>query len=441
MRSTTRVAVLAAVLVVGLSACSSGNGSSGSDESDGSDRAGAAATDAGSPTSVGPATTLPPAATETTTTGIGGETTAAPATTVVVTTTAPPVPLTDVAVALTSVTDLDRPIVLAPRSGDDAFYIGERGGVVRAVSDERGDVVLDISDRTTTESERGLLGLAFSPDGTRLYVSSTDTAGNSLLEEYLVDADGVADVTTRRTVLTVDQPYRNHNGGNIAFGPDGYLYYGLGDGGSGGDPERRSLDVSTPLGKLLRIDPTTPSDDVGYTVPADNPMIGVDGARPEIWSTGLRNPWRFSFDATTGDLWIGDVGQGSWEEVDLATAASGGGRGVSFGWSAYEGTHRFNDDQPVDGHVPPVLEYPHGPECSITGGFVYRGTSIPGLVGAYVYGDYCSGRIWAVRVADGAVTEQAEVGSVDNLVSFGEDAARELYALSLDGPVLRFDPA
>jgi glucose/arabinose dehydrogenase len=195
------------------------------------------------------------------------------------------------------------------------------------------------------------------------------------------------------------------------------------------------------LGKLLRIDPMTPSGDLGYTVPADNPLVGVDDARPEIWSSGLRNPWRFSFDAASGDLWIGDVGQGEWEEIDLAVAAAGAGRGISFGWSAYEGTHRFNDDQPADGHMAPLLEYPHGPGCSVTGGYVYRGTRLPGLVGAYVYGDYCSGQIWAVRVVDGAVTEEAEIGNVDSLVSFGEDITGELYALSLDGAVLRFDPA
>ena len=168
------------------------------------------------------------------------------------------------------------------------FYIGERRGVVYAVSDERGDVVLDISDRTTTDRERGLLGLAFSPDGRRLYVSSTDGNGDSVIEEYLVDSDGVADVETRRTVITVEQPFGNHNGGQITFGPDGYLYYGLGDGGSGGDPDRLALDPSTLLGKLLRIDPMTPSGDLGYTIPATTRWSAA-GARPEIWSSGLRN--------------------------------------------------------------------------------------------------------------------------------------------------------
>lgn len=377
-------------------------------------------------------------------TGSTSPTTSAPATTAstaaLTTTLAPAVPLGDASVTLTEILELDQPVALAGRS-DGRLYIAERPGVVRLIDDESNEVVLDISDRTEAGGERGLLGLALSPDEAQLYVSSTDLDGNSILEEYGLDADGLADAGTRRVVLQIDQPYGNHNGGHITFGPDGYLYVGMGDGGSGGDPERRALNGSTLLGKLLRIDPATPSGELGYTVPADNPFVAVEGVRPEIWSSGLRNPWRFSFDSRTGDLWIGDVGQNSLEEVDLAPAADGGGRSVSFGWSAYEGTARYNEDQPAEGHQPPVHEYRHGDDgCSIVGGFVARSARLPALDGAYVFGDYCSGRIWAIRVDAGAVTEQVQLATVDTLVSFGEDAAGDLYALSLDGSVLRFDP-
>ena len=197
-------------------------------------------------------------------------------------------------------------------------------------------------------------------------------------------------------MLTIDQPYGNHNGGNVTIGPDGMLYIGMGDGGSGGDPERRALNVTSMLGKILRIDPT-PSAGAPYTVPPDNPFVGVDGARPEIWSVGVRNPWRMSFDPATGDLWFGDVGQGAIEEIDVAWAADGAGRGINFGWSAFEGSSRFNEDQPPDGATPPIYEYEHGEAgCSVSGGAVYRGAAIPALVGWFVYGDYCSGNLYAL---------------------------------------------
>ena len=317
-----------------------------------------------------PATSSSPVATATppitATTSVGSETTAAAGTTTIgTTTTAPLPPLNEVTVALTSVTDLDGPIVLAPRSGDDAFYIGERRGVVYAVSDERGDVVLDISDRTTTDGERGLLGLAFSPDGTRLYISSTDDDGDSVIEEYLVDANGVADVGTRRTVITVDQPFQNHNGGHITFGPDGYLYFGLGDGGSADDPDRRALDPSMLLGKLLRIDPMTPSGDLGYTVPADNPLSAWTTPGPRSGRAACATPGASRSTPPRVTCGSATSAKANGRRSISPAAAAGAGRGVSFGWSAYEGTHRFNDDQPADGHVAPLLEYPHGPGCSV----------------------------------------------------------------------------
>ena len=248
---------------------------------------------------------------------------------------------------------------------------------------------LDIVASTDTDSEHGLLGVAFSPDASLVYVSYTDTKGDSRIDEYHVAADGTFNTSTKRNVILIDQPYDNHNGGNIVFGPDGYLYAGFGDGGSANDPERRGLNLKTLLGKILRIDPLHRSGKLGYRIPADNPFARSSGALPEIWAIGLRNPWRYSFDSATGDLWIGDVGQGAWEEVDhvAATSGKGAGKGLDFGWSAFEGTHVVNEDQKAPHMTPPVFEYPHGDEgCSITGGYVYRGKKITSLASLYVYG-------------------------------------------------------
>ncbi len=366
-----------------------------------------------------------------------------PSTTGVATT--PPEPQLDgLTVQLTVIGKFDEPIAVAVRPGAPASeppYLLQRGGVIRRLA-EGDDVALDLSDRTAPGGERGVLGMAFAPDAAHLYVNYTDADGRTHVDEFAVDALGAIDGGSRREVLTVKQPYANHNGGDLVFGPDGMLYIGLGDGGDANDPQRRALDVSTLLGKMLRIDPRESPDGMPYSVPADNPYVGVDGARSEIWSIGLRNPWRYSFDRATGDLWIGDVGQGQWEEIDVALAADGGGRGVSYGWSAFEGTHRFNDDQPADGQTSPVWEYEHGDAgCSVTGGYVYRGSAIPALVGAYVFGDYCSGRIWAADPGPaGEIADVHELGKVGDLASFGEDAGGELYALSLRGEVSRLDP-
>ena len=263
-----------------------------------------------------------------------------------------------------------------------------------------------------------------------------DDGGSGAISGHAwVNADGTFDKSTRREVLGFDQPYPNYNGGDVVFGPDGMLYIGTGDGGSGGDPDRRALNTSEWLGKILRIDPH-PTTDAGYTVPADNPFVGVDGARPEIWSIGLRNPWRFSFDRQTGDLWIADVGQGQWEEVDAGWAADGGGRGLNFGWSAFEGNHRFNADQSEDGVTPPIHEYEHvGQDCSISGSALYRGAAIPALVGWYVFSDYCSGQMRALQIADRAEVKQVGLGTVPNVVSINEGPDGELYVLSAGGGI------
>ena len=337
------------------------------------------------------------------------------------------------------VSDLASPVDLAWREGDDALYVVLQGGsIVPVRGGVAGAPVLDITGSITSGAEQGLLGLAFHPSEPLAYVNYTDTNGDTVIAEYAVANDGTFEGTSARELLKIDQPYANHNGGNLEFGPDGYLYIGTGDGGSGGDPERRSLNVSELLGKMLRIDPT-PNGDQPYTIPADNPFVGVDGARPEIWSVGLRNPWRFAFDSVTGDLWIGDVGQGEWEEINLTRAVDGGGRGMNFGWSAFEGTHRFNDDQSTDGVTMPIFEFQHGPAgCSVSGGDVYYGSEVPALAGWYVFSDYCSGIVTALQQTDGALTGQVQLGTVSAVSAICSGPDGQLYVLSLgDNAVYR----
>ena len=339
-----------------------------------------------------------------------------------------------VSVALTPVVDLDAPTALAIRPGDDALYIAERGGrVVRVVDGQvTGDPVLDISAQTTSDSERGLLGLAFSADGQHLYVSFTNQAGDSQLDEYALQ-DAVARRDSRRNLLLVGQPYSNHNGGNVVTGPDGMLYLGLGDGGAGGDPHGNGQDRSTLLGGLLRIDPN-PSGGQPYTIPPDNPYAD-GGGRGELWAYGLRNPWRFTFDRATDDLWIGDVGQGAIEEIDRIPFDRAAG--ANFGWNVFEGTQRFSDGRAPNA-VPPIFEYPHDGRCSVTGGYVYRGDDVPDLRGSYIFGDYCDGVVRALTADGSTVTVDRSLDvTVPALVSFGEDGDGELYALSLEGTVFR----
>jgi glucose/arabinose dehydrogenase len=354
---------------------------------------------------------------------------------------APPSALDQVKIKLTRVGSFTSPVALAVRVNDPALYVVEQGGMVRAIQGSGTRDVLDLTDLTSASGERGLLGLAFAPDGQHLYVDYTDNSGDTNVDEYAIAADGTVDAGSRRRVLFQDQPYANHNGGNLVFGPDGYLYIGFGDGGSGGDPERRALDPKTWLGKILRIDPRA-SGGQDYTVPADNPFVGNRAYLPEIWSIGLRNPWRFSFDSANGDLWIGDVGQGSIEEVDFVPAAQGAGKGTSFGWSAYEGTHRFNQDQSAPGSWMPIYEYPHGPGCSVTGGFVYRGSAVPALKGAYLFSDYCAGGVNGL-LANGLklAAQKRLVNDPPTVSSFGVDGKGEVYVLSLGGGVFRIDPA
>ncbi len=359
--------------------------------------------------------------------------------------TSPSIGLSDVRVRLRKVATLASPLAMAVRTGDDALYIAEQVGNVVAIRGGRVDPtpVLDLTTQVTSGGEQGLLGLAFSPDGRFLYVDYTDLQGNTNVVEFAMGAGGRAEVETRREVLFVRQPFANHNGGNLAFGPDGFLYVGLGDGGSEGDPLGNGQSLTTLLGKMLRIDPRpgggVPPGGKGYAIPPDNAFVGRSGVRPEIWAYGLRNPWRYSFDRATGDLWIGDVGQNTWEEVDLQPAGSPGGQ--NYGWNRLEGAHPYQGSRPPNA-VPPLFEYSHATGgCAVTGGYVYRGTLIPGLAGAYVYGDFCKGDVMALRLANGRPEGLRPLGvHVDNLSSFGQDSRGELYALSLTGPVYRLAP-
>ena len=365
-----------------------------------------------------------------------------PPTTIVPTSAATPAtnPLGRPSVSLTELGTFDQPVGFAWRPTDGTSYVVEQAGRVVIMNDGKpGATALDMTDRTNASGEQGLLGLAINADGTFAYVDYTDNDGNTEIDEYAIRPDGTFDAATRRTVLAFDQPYPNHNGGALVFGPDHLLYIGTGDGGSENDPQRTALNLGEWLGKMLRIDPRP--GDGAYTVPPDNPFVGIAGVRPEIWSVGLRNPWRFSFDRQTGDLWIADVGQDTWEEVDVAWAADGGGRGMNFGWSAWEGKHRFNDDQSPAGATAPIYEYPHGDAgCSISGGVRYRGAAIPKLVGWYVYGDYCSGQVRALQITGNAVTDEVTLGKVASISAVTEAPDGELLVLSVAGPIYVVTP-
>ncbi|MEW1796538.1 MULTISPECIES: PQQ-dependent sugar dehydrogenase [Streptomyces] len=341
------------------------------------------------------------------------------------------------AVALTEVATAQNPIAGAA-GPDDTVWIAERAGTVRVLTGQGlGQPVLDISSETTTDGERGLLGVAFDNDFTHFYISYTNLEGTSTIDEFAVQ-DGALQPDTRRTVLTQTQPYENHNGGDIKFGPDGYLYIALGDGGAGGDPHGNGQKLDTLLGKILRIDPAGAEP---YAIPSDNPFVDDPNAKDEIWSYGLRNPWRFSFDSGTGDLLIGDVGQSDWEEIDWSPASSEGGE--NYGWASMEGTHPFRGGTEPANHVPPVFEYDrNGLGCSVTGGYVYRGDAIPDLQGQYVYSDYCDGTLRTLKIENGTVTGQGDLAvNGGEVISFVQGGDGELYVLGLGGSISRIDAA
>jgi glucose/arabinose dehydrogenase len=350
--------------------------------------------------------------------------------------------LRSVRVRLQKVAGLDGgPLAMAVRQGDTALFVAEQVGRVMAIRDGQveGTPVLDVTSRVTSGGEQGLLGLAFSPDGRFLYVNYTDGRGDTNVVEYAMNGN-VADAGSARRVLLIDQPFSNHNGGNLVFGPDGYLYIGMGDGGSQGDPNHNGQNLDARLAKMLRIDPR-PSGGRPYGIPPDNPFVNRPGARPEVWDYGLRNPWRYSFDRQTGDLWIGDVGGSEREEIDFEREGSKGGR--NYGWNLMEGTVRQTENLPP-GLVTPIYEYETGSDgtCAIIGGYVYRGAAIPSLQGVYLFSDNCGAKIRALRVRGGKVVQQRALGlEVGGIASFGQDQDGELYALSLAGGVYKILPA
>lgn len=320
------------------------------------------------------------------------------------------------------------------------LFVVEQRGVIRIV--RNGAVLpvpfLDISDRVRSGGEQGLLSVVFPPGygaGKRVFFvdyTGTKGVGDTVISRFTTSANmDAADPASEQQLLTIVQPFANHNGGQLAFGPDRMLYIGMGDGGAAGDPSNNAQDPASLLGKILRIDVESGSE--GYLVPATNPFVNKAGFRPEIWALGLRNPWRFSFDRTTGDLYIADVGQNLYEEIDLQPASSAGGQ--NYGWDIREGSECYESASCTQaGLTPPVFVYDHSRgECSVTGGFVYRGQEFPALQGVYVYGDFCSGRIWGLRQGVGGWENKLILESKLAISTFGEDEAGNLYVADMNG--------
>jgi glucose/arabinose dehydrogenase len=349
-------------------------------------------------------------------------------------------PVGEVSIRLEQVAEgLQSPVFLTAPANDPRLFVVEQPGRIRIV--QNGSLLptpfLDLGSRVSAGGERGLLSVAFHPNyaanGT-FFVNFTDTRGDTRIERFRVSADpNRADAASAELVLTVAQPFANHNGGLVAFGPDGKLYIGMGDGGGGGDPEETGQDPMRLLGKMLRIDVDGARP---YAIPADNPYAGRTDGQREIWATGLRNPWRFSWDRTANLLFVADVGQNRLEEVNAVPA---GQAGLNYGWDEMEGSDCFEPETGCNrtGKVLPVSEYTHSDGCSITGGYVYRGQDIPALRGHYFYADFCEGWIRSFRVEGGAATDARswDLENVGNITSFGEDARGELYVVSQSGAV------
>jgi len=340
---------------------------------------------------------------------------------------------------------LQKPVDLSEiPDGSGRLAVVEQAGIIRILSkagQAAGSLFLDIRSRVRSQgSEQGLLGLAFHPkyaENGFFFVNYTGLDGNTVIARFKGAAQAAQiDPATEKILLQANQPYPNHNGGGVVFGPDGYLYLSLGDGGSSGDPQNRAQSLQTTLGKILRIDI---NQGEGYAIPADNPF-SKGGGLPEIWAYGLRNPWRFSFDLQTHDLFIADVGQNSYEEVNFIPAGSGAE--YNYGWNYREGLHPYKNEPPAGLKlVDPVWEYAHDQGCSISGGFVYRGKLVPSMLGTYLAGDYCNGRIWGLkRNSVGVWQSQILFNTNAGISSFGQDLNGEIYLLDIrQGRVLRLE--
>ncbi len=361
----------------------------------------------------------------------------------------PTAPAASASFALTKVAEgLRSPVYIASAPGDKRLFVVEQEGTIRTLTSGKVSTraYADLRRFISAGGERGLLSVAFHPkfaSNGKLYVYFTNTAGNEEIWELRAGKGAASVRAGHRKLLEIPDTEGNHNGGQLQFGPDGMLYFGDGDGGGGGDQHGEHGNGQNPanlLGKLGRINVDTRTGGKAYGIPKDNPFVGQAGWAPEIWALGLRNPWRFSFDRANGDLWIADVGQNAWEEVNHVKR---GLAGVNYGWNRYEGRHDFASDTPIVGGKlrGPVAEYSHDDGCSITGGYVYRGPKIAGLSGRYVYADYCSGKMWTVATSGGAPRDVSSVASdagLKSIVSFGQDGSGILYVCSADGTIFRF---
>ena len=334
----------------------------------------------------------------------------------------------------------EQPIELLAWPGGGLLVAEQRGGISLYLDDGSVRGILDLSERAVFRGEQGLLSVALDPefaDYPFLYVWYSPRGTNiARLSRFPVEG-ALADAERELVILEVPQPYPNHNGGAVRFGPDGMLYLGIGDGGAANDPHNHGQDRSTLLGTIIRINVRGASTQYPYRVPPDNPLLGVAGVRPEIYAWGMRNPWRMAFDPQTGALWVADVGQNRVEEVGIV--APGG----NHGWNIFEGTECFGRDEDCAAldHIPPLAEYGHDLGCSVTGGIVYRGADLPWLQGAYLFADYCSGRVWALEQLD-AAWQMRELAQLDaQIASFGVDAQGEVHLLTFNGPILRLRPA